>query len=229
MGGGLEHAITRRIVVALELTPLGPESALSVVVAFCQMFRAGEPVELAIHAYTEPTLDLLQRVRRVVHTMVGEVDGVAPIVLYAQGELGDLPYDDAFAAIGDPLDDALSVARVVHLMHAMRADLDAQSGQRLSLHVAEPMSRSTLLERVTRRPRRSGIQLTPAEPRNPFPEGHFYAPTVDANELASRAAEIWVAPPGHRGDRLRSRRSPRHLEGDVPSPSPQVRLPRGAA
>ena len=39
---------------------------------------------------------------------MGEVDLVAPIVLYAQGELGDLPYHDAFAAIGDPLEDALA-------------------------------------------------------------------------------------------------------------------------
>ena len=81
------------------------------------------------------------------------------------------------------------------------------------------MSRSTLLERVARRPRRSGIHLTPAEPRQPFPDGHFYAPTVDANELASRAAEIWVAEPeivgidfnlaGHRA--ILTEMFPRHL------------------
>ena len=115
-------------------------------------------------------------------------------------------------------------------MHAMRAELDAQSGQRPSLHVAEPMSRSTLLERVARRPRRSGIQLTPEEPRHPFPDGHFYSPTIDANELASRAAEIWVAEPDIVGiDFNLAGHLLRHFDGNVPSPSPQVRLPRGAA
>jgi FkbM family methyltransferase len=139
-----------RVVVALD--PERPDSALALVVAFARTFRKHDPIELAVYAYSEPSLPLLECIQPILIAFLADLPDPADISICSRAELSTFRYQAAFVPTGDQLRDVRALADAMCALAALRAQLDARAGRAPSLPLPTPMLRDELLRAIARGP-----------------------------------------------------------------------------